>query len=140
MLWVTFCLIHSSCWFYDHFFAWNHGNRICFLWETQKYVEILNNIWIIKFYVGILAFFGNFWSNICFIHSSCWSHDHVYVWNNWTQICFLFQTQKYIEILNNIWVIISYIRILANFGNFWPNFCLIHSSRWFYDYFFAWNS
>ena len=30
--------------------------------ETQKYVEILNNIWI-KFYIGILAIFGNFKSN-----------------------------------------------------------------------------
>ena len=34
--WSNFCHIHTSCWFYDHVFAWNHGIQICFLCETQK--------------------------------------------------------------------------------------------------------
>ena len=28
---------------------------MCFLCETQKYVEILNSIWIIIFYIGIFS-------------------------------------------------------------------------------------
>ena len=39
--------------------AFNHRNQTCFLWETQKYVEILN-IWIIALHVGILAIFNKF--------------------------------------------------------------------------------
>ena len=58
--WPNFCLIHSSCWFFDHFFAWNHGTQICFLCETQKYGEELNNTWMITFYIGILAILGKF--------------------------------------------------------------------------------
>ena len=29
-------------------------------------------------------------------------------------------------------------RNIANFGNFWSHFCLIHYSYWFYNHFFAW--
>ena len=62
--WSNFCLISSSYWFYDHFFAWNHGTQICFLCETQKYGEKLNNIWMITFYIGISARFDNFWADV----------------------------------------------------------------------------
>ena len=35
-IWSNFCFIHSSCWFYEHFFDWNHGTQICCLCKTQK--------------------------------------------------------------------------------------------------------
>ena len=135
----NFCLIHSSCWFYDHFFAWNNETQVCFCCETQKYVEILNNNWIIIFYIGILAIFGNFKPHFCLIHSSCWFYDHFFAWNNETQVCFCCETQKYVEILNNNWIITFYIGILAIFGNFWVNFCLVHTNFWLYDHLLALN-
>ena len=69
-IWSNFCLIHSDCWFYDHVFSRNHGTHVCFLCETQKYVEVLNNTWMITFYIGILAIFGIFWANICLVRST----------------------------------------------------------------------
>ena len=60
IFWSNFCLIHSSCWFYDHFFAWNHGTQICFLCETQKYGEKLNNTWMITFYIWNISTFRQF--------------------------------------------------------------------------------
>ena len=41
--WPNFCLIPSSCWFYNHFFALHQGTQIYCFCETQMYVEILNN-------------------------------------------------------------------------------------------------
>ena len=35
--------------------------------------------------------------------------------------------------------VVLLFRNIANFGNFWSNFCLIHSSYSFHDHFFAWN-
>ena len=137
--WSNFFLIHSSCWFYGHFFAWNHGIQICFLCETQKYVEMLNKTWIIIFYIGILAIFCNFWAHFWLVHSSCWFYGHFFAWNHGIQICFLCETQKYVEMLNKTWIIIFYIGILAIFCNFWAHFWLVHSSCWFYDHFFAKN-
>ena len=61
--WSNFCLIHSSYWFYDHFFAWNHGTQIYFLYETQKCGEKLNNNWIITFYIEVLAIFGQIFAS-----------------------------------------------------------------------------
>ena len=117
-------------------FTWNHETQICFLWETQKYVEILNNIWIITFYIEIFAIFGNFWAKFCLIHSSsCWFFDHFFAWNHGTQKCVLWETQKYVEVSDNIWIITFYKRILVIFGNF----CLVHSSQLLSGRIFAWN-
>ena len=63
--WSNFCLIHSSYWFYDHFFAWNHGTQICFLCETQKYGEKLNITWMIRYILyrnisNFLQFLGKY--------------------------------------------------------------------------------
>ena len=115
---------NASCWLYDQFFAWIHGALICLFWETQKCVEILNNIWIITFYIGIFAIFNNFVGNFCLIHSSCWFYDHFFTWIYGTRICFFWTTQKYVEILNNIWVTAFYIGMLVIFGRFWANFAL----------------
>ena len=41
-------------------------------WYTKSFV------FVIAFYIGILAIFGNFWSNICLIHSSCWFYGHFF--------------------------------------------------------------
>ena len=62
-----------------------HSLQLLLLWPffCSKYVEILNNIWIITFYIRILAIFGNFWSTFCIIHFSCWFCDHFFAWNNW---------------------------------------------------------
>ena len=87
IFWSKFCLIHSSCWFYDHFFSWNHGTQICFLCEAQKYDEKLNNTWMITFYMRILARFGNFWANICLFHSThCLSRLHFCLKSLWADI------------------------------------------------------
>ena len=137
--WSNFFLIHSSCWFYGHFFALNHGIQICFLCETQKYVEMLNKTWIIIFYIGILAIFCNFWAHFWLVHSRCWFYDHLFAKNHGIKIYFLCETQKYVEILNNTWIITFYIGILAIFSNFGGNFCLVHSSHWLSGYMFAWN-
>ena len=86
--WSNFCIIHSSYWFYDHFFAWNHGTQICFICETQKYSEKWNNIWMITFYVGILACFGNFWANICGqVFSFRITQKIVPVWKYYEKFC-----------------------------------------------------
>ena len=37
--WSNFCLISSSYWFYDHFFAWNHGTQICFYVKHKNMVK-----------------------------------------------------------------------------------------------------
>ena len=95
----------------------------------QKYVEILNNIWILTFYIGILAIFGNFWVNFCLIYSSCWFFDHFFCLKSWNPNMLSFWNTKYVEILDNIWIITFYTGILAIFGNFWANFCLVHSNR-----------
>ena len=62
-----------------------HSLQLLLLWPLfcSKYVEILNNIWIITFYIRILAIFGNFWSTFCIIHFSCWFCDHFFARNNW---------------------------------------------------------
>lgn len=61
---ANFCLIHSSSWFYDHFFTWSHGTKKSYS-EKQKYFESLNNILITALNLGVLAFFGKFWTNFC---------------------------------------------------------------------------
>ena len=108
------------------------------LWNT-KYVEIVNNIWIITYYIAILAIFGNFWVNFCHTHSSCWFYDHLFAWNHGTQIFCFCETQKYVEILNNTWIITFYIGILGIFGKFGAIFCLAHSRHWLSGCIFAWN-
>ena len=42
IFWSKFCLIHSSCWFYDHFFSWNHGTQVDMLsfWNTKIWWKI----------------------------------------------------------------------------------------------------
>ena len=47
------------------------------------------------------------------------------------------EKQKYIEKINIIRIIALLIEIFAVFGNFSANFCLVHSSCWFYDQFLA---
>ena len=44
---------------------------------------------------------------------------------------------KYRKIFEVLHFKLEYLQFLAIFGNFWANFCLIHSSCWFYDDFFA---
>ena len=82
-----------------HFFAWNHGTRIWFLCETQKYVEIFDNIWIITFYAEIFAIFGNFWPNFCLIYFSHWLSGRIFVWNHGRQIFSYRITQKIVPLL-----------------------------------------
>ena len=94
---------------------------------------------LVVFLYRNIAHFGNFWSNICLIHSSCYFYDHIFAWNHGTQICFLCEAQKYGEKLNNTWMITFHIGILTIFGNFWANICLIHSTRFLSGSFFAWN-
>ena len=60
-------------------FAWSYGTQICFFWATQKYVEILNNIWVTAFYIGMLVIFGRFCANFCFVHSSYWLWLHFWL-------------------------------------------------------------
>ena len=45
----------------------------------------------------------------------------------------------YVEILNNICIITFHTGISAIFGNYWVNFCLVHSRRWLSGRIFAWN-
>ena len=40
--------------------SYKKASKCIFLWETQKYIQILNTIWIIAFYIGILAIFRQF--------------------------------------------------------------------------------
>ena len=92
--WSNICLIHSNCYFYDHVFAWNHGTQICFLCEAQKYGEKLNNTWMITFHIGILTIFGNFWANICLIHSTRFLSGSIFAWNHCGQNILLYDDSK----------------------------------------------
>ena len=42
IFWSKFCLIYSNCWFYDHFFSWNHGTQADMhsLWNTKIWLKI----------------------------------------------------------------------------------------------------
>ena len=120
--WSNSCLIHSSCWFYDHFFAWNHGTQICFLCKTK----LCWNIKYLNYYILYMNI-NNFWAK--FLSCSLQLlvlYDHLFAWNHGAQVCFLCEIQKYVEILNNTWMITFYIGILAIFGNLWATF-LPHS-------------
>ena len=89
---------------------------------------------LVVFVYRNIANFGNFWSNVCLIHSSYWFYDHSFVWNYGNQICFLCETLKYGEKF-----ITFNIGILTTFGNFWASICLFHSTRWLSSCIFAWN-
>ena len=128
IFWSNFCLIHSSCWFYDHFFAWNHGTQICFLCETQKYGEKLNNTWMITFYIGILAIFGNFWANICLVHSTRCLSGCIFAWNHCGQIFSFRITQKIVPVWKYDENFCQKLTKIAKFevnlgyqGKFWTN-------------------
>ena len=64
------------------------------LWNTKKYGEKLNNTWMITFYMGILAIFGNFWANICHVHSTCCLSCCIFAWDHCGQIFSFKITQK----------------------------------------------
>ena len=126
--WVNFCLAYPSCWFYDHFFAWYHGTQMYFLRETQKYVEILNTIWIIALYIGILVIFSNFWANFCLIHSSCWLFHYIFASDHGRHILCFRKTQKIDPVLkydeNFCRKLPKIVKFEVNFGyrgKFWTN-------------------
>ena len=97
--WSNFCLLHSSYWIYDHFFALNHGTQICFLCETQKCGKKLNNTWMTMFYIGILPIFVNFWANnICLVHSPHCLSGCIFVWNHCGLIFSFRITQKIVPV------------------------------------------
>ena len=92
----NFCLIFTpAIGSMTTFFAWNHGTQICFLCETQKYGEKLNNTWMITFYIGILAIFGNFWANICLVHFTCCLSCCIFARNHCGKIFSFMITQKH---------------------------------------------
>ena len=107
---------------------------------SQKNQNVLNNFRIIWLKIGTFTIFSHFMGKF-FPHSLqllvLWSFLCLESWNPDILVS---ETKKYAEILNNIWIITFYIRILAIFGNFWSTFCIIHSSCWFCDHFFAWNN
>ena len=129
--WTNFCLIHSRYWFYDHFFAWNLGIRIYFLCETQKYVEILKNTWMISFYKGILVISGNFWANICLVYSTRWLCGCIFPWNHGRQIFSFRIIENIVPVLKydeNVWrkltKIVKFEVNLGFWGKFWTNWVL----------------
>ena len=71
------------------------GTQICFLCETQKYGGKLNNTWMITFYIGILAIFGNFWANICLVHFTCCLSCCIFARNHCGKIFSFMITQKH---------------------------------------------
>ena len=106
---IAHTLIHSSYWFYDHFFSWNHGNQMWFLCETQKYGEKLNKTWMITFNIGILATFGNFWANICLVQSTCSLSSYISAWNHGGQI-FSFRVTKKTASFEIWWIFLPKIK------------------------------
>ena len=124
-------LPHSLQLFYDHVFAWNLETRIYFLCETQKYVEVLNNTWMITFFIGILAIFGNFWANICLVHFNHWLSGCIFDWNHGRQILSFRITQKIVPVLkydqNFCRKLIKIAKFEVNLGyqgKFWTNWVL----------------
>ena len=47
-----------------------------------------------KIYIGILAIFGNFWANICHVHSTCCLSCCIFAWDHCGQIFSFKITQK----------------------------------------------
>ena len=131
-----FVLFTPAVGFYDSFFGWNHDTHICFLRKTQKYVERLNSIWIIALYIGIFEIFINILGKCLPCSIQMLVYDHFLGWTNSTQICF---SKRCKNKLNDSMIFALYLGMLAIFGNFWVNFCLIHSSRWLSDHCLAWN-
>ena len=118
--WSNFCIIHSSYWFYDHFFAWNHGTQICFLCETQKYGEKLNNTWMIKFYIRNISMFRQFLGKYV-------PRSLVFAWNHCGQIFSFRIAQKIVPVwkcenfCQKLTKIAKFEVNLGYQGKFWTN-------------------
>ena len=74
--------------------------------SSKKYVEILNNVWIITFYIGKLEIFSNFGGNFCLAHSSRWLCDQIFARNHGRKRTLFRKTQKIVQVLKtdeNVW-------------------------------------
>ena len=98
IFWSKCCLIHSSCSITTFFLkSWNPGRYVFFV-KHKKYGKKLNNTWMITFYIGILAIFGNFWANICLVHSTRCLSGCIFAWNHCRQIFSFRITQKIVPV------------------------------------------
>ena len=125
------CLLHLLI--YGHFFAWYHGTQMYYI--SLRYIHknmlkywIMNTLWIIAFYIGILAIFGNFGVNFCLIHSNRWFFHCIFASNHGRHILWFRKIQKIDPVLKydeNFWIKLPKIaKFNVNWeyqGKFWTN-------------------